>query len=627
MLKWKRCGVWIFVASLCLLMGLPISQAQDGFTLQVLHSSDNETAFQDPNTLEPKILNFAAVVAGLQAVADSEGIGSIHVTAGDHTLPGPFYEAAVQVESLGANGLADIAFYNAMGLDANGIGNHEFDGGINDFATMLAAAAYPFIAVNLDFSAVQLAEGTPAIQIGEDGGNAADNAGKVVRSAWIEVGGERIGLIGRAPAGFFEVINDPDETLPGLDFIGGRDEENRPLVSAVGMVLEQVALLEAQGVNKIVLLDHAQDFTSDPLSASALRGIDVIVSAGSTGFMGSDMAMGPFNMLREGDAANAEYPTWREDSEGNPVVVVNTDQQYSYVGNLIVSFDADGIISSVDERSGPVASTEAAVAALSDHLGSEVSVPAAVQEIYDALQATDLIQELFEVVGTTSGELNGLRANVRSRETNLGSLAADSALWFANDTVGPTDIALKNGGGIRATILGPNVTRLTINSALAFNNDMVVVELTGAEVIAMMENALSRNPALDGRFPQVAGMYVEFDSSREGISDAVSLDAPSRLVMLHITRADGSEDVLVHDNEAIGDLSRTFHLVTNNFLLRGGDGYQVLAAASEARGFADPGVGERQILTDYIVQVLGGVVDFPEPIMDPRIVKLNEDEE
>ena len=624
MLNWKRLGVLLVIVSLVGVFSL--ASAQDTYTLQVLHSSDNETAFQDPNTLEPKILNFAAVVAGLQAVAEAEGISSIHVTAGDHTLPGPFYEAATEVESLGANGLADIAFYNAMGLIANGIGNHEFDGGINDFATMLASAAYPFIAVNLDFSAVQLAEGTPAIQIGEDGGNAADNAGKVVKSAWVEAGGEKIGLIGRAPAGFFEVINDPDETLPGLDFVGGRNEENRPLISAVGMVLEQVDLLEAQGVNKIILLDHAQDFTSDPLSTSEMRGIDIIVSAGSTGFMGGEMAMGPFNMLREGDEANAEYPTAREDSEGNPVVVVNTDQLYSYVGNLIVTFDADGVIASVDERSGPVASTEAAVDALSEYLGSEVSVPAAVQETYDALQATDLIQGLFEVVGTTNGELNGLRANVRSRETNLGSLAADSALWFANEMVGPTDIALKNGGGIRATILGPNVTRLTINSALAFNNNMVVVELTGGEVIAMMENALSRNPSLDGRFPQVAGMYVEFDSSREGISDAVSLDAPSRVQTLHITRADGSEDVLVADNAAVGDLSRTFKLVTNNFLLRGGDGYQVLAAASEARGFADPGVGERQILTDYIVQVLGGVVDNPEPIMDARIVKLNEEE-
>ena len=626
MFNWKRCGVLLAFAALTLMTVLPITNAQDGFTLQVLHSSDNESAFQDPNSLEPKILNFAAVVAGLQAVAEAEGVASLHVTAGDHTLPGPFYEAAAEAAGLGANGLADIAFYNGMGLNANGIGNHEFDGGINDFATMLAAADYPFIAVNLDFSAVLLAEGTPAIQIGEDGGNAADNAGKVVRSAWVDAGGEKIGLIGRAPAGFFEVINDPDETLPGLDFIGGRNEENRPIVSAVGMVLDQVALLEAQGVNKIILLDHAQDFTSDPLSASALRGIDIIVSAGSTGFMGNEMAMGPFNLLRAGDAANAEYPTSREDSEGNPVLIVNTDQQYSYVGNLMVTFDADGVISSIDERSGPVASTQAAIDALSEYLGSDVSVPAAVQETYDALQATSMIQELFEMVGTTSDELNGLRANVRSRETNLGSLAADSSLWFANENVGPTDIALKNGGGIRATILGPTITRLTINSALAFNNDMVVVELTGAEVIAMMENALSRNPSLDGRFPQVAGMYLEYDSSREGVSDAVSLDSPSRLQNLHITRADGSQDILVADNAAVGDLSRSFKLVTNNFLLRGGDGYQVLAAASEMRGFDNPGVGERQILTDYIVQVLGGVVDFPEPIMNPRIVKLNEEE-
>lgn len=624
MINWKRAGVWL--ASALLLATVSLAGAQDGYTLQVLHSSDNESAFQDPNSLEPLILNYAAVAAGLQAVAAAEGIASIHVTAGDHTLPGPFYRAASEVEGLGANGLADIAFYNAMGLNANGMGNHEFDGGINDFARMLATANYPFISVNLDFSAVQLEEGTPAIQIGEDGGNAADNAGKVVKSAWVEAGGEMIGLIGRAPASFFEVINDPDETLPGLDFIGGRDDENQPLVSAAGMVLEQVALLEAQGVNKIILLDHAQDFTTDPLSASELSGIDIIVSAGSTGFLAEMHVEGPFNLLREGDAGTAEYPTWRVDSDDNPVVIVNTDQQYSYVGNLIVEFDENGVIATVDGRSGPVASTTAAIAALSDYLGSEVATPAAVQEIYDALQATDMIQNLFAVVGTTSAELNGLRANVRGRETNLGSLAADSALWFANENVGPTDIALKNGGGIRATILGPNITRLTINSALAFNNDMVVVELTGGEVLAMMENALSRAPARDGRYPQVAGMYLEYDTSHEGISDAVTLDAPSRLQTLIITRADGSEETLVAGNAVVGDLTATYRLVTNNFLLRGGDGYQVLAAASEARGFADPGVGEQQILTDYITQALGGVVDFPEPVANPRIINLTPEE-
>ncbi len=617
--------------SLAMAMMLVVSAgAQDeGFSLQILHSSDNESSFQDPNTLEPKILNYATVLEGLRAIAPNEGENTIYVTAGDHTLPSPFYEASASVEDLGAPGLADIAFYNATGLTANGIGNHEFDGGIGDFATMLAAADYPFLAVNLDFSNVELPEGAPEIQIGEDGANVTDLAGQVAKSAFVEVGGERIGLIGRAPADFFNVIEDPDENIPGLDFVGGRNaEDNQPLESAVDMVAEQVELLESQGINKIILLDHAQDFTSDPLSPELLTGIDVIVSAGSTGFFGAPEANGPFNLLREGDEPNAEYPTTQEDSDGNPVLVVNTDQLYTYVGHLIVTFDESGVIAEVDERSGPVASTEEAIAALSEVAGMELSVPEDVQTIYDNLVGTDLIQEQFTVIGTTTAELNGVRGDVRGRETNLGSLAADSALWWANETFPDTgvDVALKNGGGIRATILGPNVTVLTVGTALAFDNSMAVVELTGDELIATMENAVSRVPDADGRFPQIAGMYLEYDASREGVSDQTSMDTPSRVATLIITRADGTEDVLVQDFEAQGDLSRTFTMVTNSFLLTGGDGYQSLAAASEARGSEDPGVGERQILVDYITEELGGEVDREDPPMDARIVRLDEGE-
>jgi hypothetical protein len=101
----------------------------------------------------------------------------------------------------------------------------------------------------------------------------------VVLSAWLKVGSERIGLIGRAPADFFNIIEDPDTNLPGLDFVGGRDENNQPLVSAVDQVLEQVEYLERMSINKIILIDHAQDFTADPLSANLLRGIDIIVAA------------------------------------------------------------------------------------------------------------------------------------------------------------------------------------------------------------------------------------------------------------------------------------------------------------------------------------------------------------
>ena len=44
---------------LLVVLFLSMAAAQDTFTLQVIHSSDNESAFQDPNTLEARILNYA----------------------------------------------------------------------------------------------------------------------------------------------------------------------------------------------------------------------------------------------------------------------------------------------------------------------------------------------------------------------------------------------------------------------------------------------------------------------------------------------------------------------------------------------------------------------------------------
>ena len=610
---------------LLVVLFLSMAAAQDTFTLQVIHSSDNESAFQDPNTLEARILNYAAIIEALRDLEDN----TVYLTAGDHTLPGPFYEAAEQVANLGARGLADIAFFNASGLTANGIGNHEFDGGLDDFARMLEASEYPFLAVNLDFSDAQVSEGVPAIEIGEDGASVTENAGKVAKSAYVDIDGERIGLIGRAPADFFNVINDPDTTMPGVDFVGGRDpEDNQPLVSAVGMVLEQVELLEAQGINKIILLDHAQDFTADPLSANVLRGIDIVVSAGSTGFMARPDAQGPFNLLREGDTSGQFYPTIRLDSEGNIMLVVNSDQLYRYVGRLVVDFDDAGRIVRVDPTSGPIATNEQAIIELELLSGSEVTAPAAVRDTLGALQATPIIQEAFEVVGATNGTLVGARAQVRGRETNLGRLAADSTLWYTRRAFPDMqpDVALKNGGGIRATIEGPNITRLVVDTALAFDNQISVVELTTDELIATMENAVSRVPAADGRFPQVAGMTLEYDPTREGISDATSLETPSRIRNLTVTRVDGSEDVVVSEYEAQGDPSRTFVLATNSFLLTGGDGYQSLSAAAEERGAVTTEVGERQVLVDYINEELEGEVDLAEPLDNPRIIAVGMEE-
>lgn len=591
-------------------------------SMQILHSSDNESSFQDPNTLEEKILNYSAVVEGLRQVARDECIPSLHLTAGDHTLPGPFYQASN--EAFGANGLGDILMYNAMDVRANGMGNHEFDGGINDFARMLDAAEYPFIATNLDFSQVQLEEGAPAIRIGRDAGRCDLNGGKVVKSCWVRIGTERVGLIGRAPADFFNVIEDPANTVPGLDFVGGRDEANQPRVSALEQVLEQVDALERRGVRRILLVDHAQDFTADPLSTSRLRGIDIIVAAGSTGFMAQPVAEGPFNLLRPGDSAEADYPTRRVDSEGQTVLVVNSDQLYRYVGNLIVRFDRGGHIQDVDERSGPVATMAEGVSALAAALNLDTLEPdPKVAEVFAALKQTQLIQDAFFVVGSTDYPLNGQRADVRSRETNLGNLAADSTIWGAQQNGFPqVEVALKNGGGIRDSIQGPSIIRLAIQAALAFDNRLTVLELTGAQLLAAMENSVSRATFTDGRFPQIAGMELAFDTGFPPIEAATEVSVPSRVRELTITRQGGTQVALVSDGVADATaLNDTFVLATNSFTATGGDGYTAFAAGTVLGATS---VGEQAILEDYIIQVLGGRVQQPDDPANPqRVIRLN----
>lgn len=595
--------------------------------LQLIHSSDNESSFQDPNTLEEKILTYASVVEGLQTLAEQENIPSVHLTAGDHTIPGPFYQASEEVGELGEPGLGDIAMYNAMGVLANGMGNHEFDGGIDEFAQMLAVAAYPFLAVNLDFSNVTLQEGTPEIAIGEDGSNCADNAAKVLKSCVLEVDGQTLGLIGRAPSEFFNVTCTTEEECPGLDFVGGRNDDNLPNVPAVEQVLEQVELLEGLGIDKIILLNHAQSFDSDAIGLADLRGVDVIVEAGATGFQSQPVADGPFNFLRPEDrdsAGEVPYPLFLEDSEGNTVLTINSEQLYRYVGQLIITWDAEGKIFDVDSRSGPVATTTEAIELLEGVIGESTAVPDDVQNVFASLQATPSIIDAFTEVGSTEFPLNGLRADVRTRETNLGRVAADSTLWFTRENEDladlAVDVALKNGGGIRDNITGPSIIRLTIQAALAFDNTLTILRLTGDQMIAAMENSVSRNPSADGRFPQIAGMALEFDPSQPGVEGLESLDTPSRIRRLVITRPNGDEDVLIDNFTAQGDLTRTFVLATNSFTASGGDGYAAFAAAEE---LAQTDIGEQQILEEYIVEALGGVVSVQDPPPDSRVINLN----
>ncbi|WP_164931483.1 choice-of-anchor I family protein [Longirhabdus pacifica] len=193
-------------------------------------------------------------------------------------------------------------------------------------------------------------------------------------------------------------------------------------------------------------------------------------------------------------------------------------------------------------------------------------------------------QELIlnEVIGTSAVTLDGEREQVRNGETNLGNLATDAMI-----RVSGADVAITNGGGIRASIPAGDITKGNIITVFPFGNYVVTKQVTGEHMKAALENGVTDYPELKGAFPHVSGMTFEIDPSQPA-GDRVSK------VMIN--------------GEAL-DMSKNYVLATNDFMAAGGDEYTMFAEAPIVNEY--PALDE--VLIDYI-QSMGEV----NPTVDGR---------
>ena len=185
------------------------------------------------------------------------------------------------------------------------------------------------------------------------------------------------------------------------------------------------------------------------------------------------------------------------------------------------------------------------------------------QAMADAFRAK-LDTELNVVIGTTETELDSRRNVVRTGESTMGNLIAD-----AQRAATGADIAIANGGGIRADRTyepGTRLTRRDILTELPFGNVTVVTELPGSQILAALENGVSQVENGAGRFPQVSGLSLVYDPS-----------APA-----------GSRVVDVTVGGAPLDPDKLYRVATNDFILGGGDGYGALGGG---RVIVDAGNG------------------------------------
>ena len=203
-------------------------------------------------------------------------------------------------------------------------------------------------------------------------------------------------------------------------------------------------------------------------------------------------------------------------------------------------------------------------------------------------------------------ELNGDKEpGNRTQETNLGDLITDSMLWAirkdAELTVPAEDVvAITNGGGIRAWMHKGDLTKLDVNTVLPFGNTVAVVYVTGAELLEALEASTFALPDSLGGFPQVSGMKFTVDATKKYDANAdtypgSTYHGPASINRVTINSINGKDF----------DPSKTYAVVTNNFLASGGDTYYAFAAASAQ---FDTGLPLDEVLMDYITTELEGVV-------------------
>ncbi|WP_034491225.1 bifunctional metallophosphatase/5'-nucleotidase [Afifella pfennigii] len=208
-----------------------------------------------------------------------------------------------------------------------------------------------------------------------------------------------------------------------------------------------------------------------------------------------------------------------------------------------------------------------------------------VQAKIEEFQA-DLTKELDVAVGTTATELDSRRATVRSGEAAIGNLVADAMRAGVK-----ADVAITNGGGIRGNRIydaGTELSRRDILEELPFGNRTVKLEITGAGILEALEHGFSGVEEGAGRFPQVSGMQVEVDLSKP---------VGSRVIAVTI----GGQKLRP---------AKTYTLATNDFMARGGDGYEAFAAATPILGERDGRLMASDVMA--YIRAAGEVAPRPE---------------
>ena len=463
------------------------------FTTTILHVNDTHDRIE-PTIIQGKAYGGMTRLATLIAQHRKTDPNAIVLHAGD-AFQGTFYFNVYE-------GLADLAFLNALPLDAMAVGNHEFDKGPAALGAFALNAQFPLLSSNLDIAA------EPALK------------DLVRHSTIITRGRERMGIVGAITP-----------TLPTISSPG----PNVHMLDLNTSIQTEVDSLTRAGINKIVLLTHV-GYEDEQQLARSLHNVDVIVGGHSHTLLGSTTAPG-------WPQSRGPYPTVIDNPDHGKTVVVQSWEGEKVLGRVQVTFDSRGRVKKwstsqpiiVDEAVPEEPALRALVAAFQK--------PIAQQRDRKIAVAAEAIPQ--------NGALGGIIADAMTAATAKQNVVA----------------ALMNTGGVRASLEPGDITYGMAISVQPFNNTLVVLDLTGAQIKDTLEVRLVRTST---------GLRYNYDASKPQGSRVSNLTLDGRPL----------------------DPAATYRIVVNNFMADGGDDFVPLKNSTGYR--YDTGILDIDAFIEYL---------------------------
>ena len=466
----------------------------------------------------------------------------------------------VQGGSLGivSKGEYIINIMNLIGYDAVGLGNHEFDYKTERLHELVNKLDSTVVCSNYK-------------KIGEE---------KSVFNPYIIVpyGDTEVAYIG---------IITPD-TLTSSSPAQFKNEEGQYTYSFCADTLyentqKSIDAAKKEGADYIIALAHlGTEYVFEQWSAQTLiqntTGLDVVLDGHS-------------HSVVEGMVVN--------DKAGNDVIVASTGTRFANIGKLTL---LDGAIK-----------TELIPTQTYEKTDEEITkYIATINEEYAKLGERKI--GVSEVSLTTLDE-QGNRI-IRNAETNLGDFCAD-----AYREITGADIGFINGGGIRNDIDTGDITFNEILGVFPFANKTCISEVTGQQIVDMLEYGLVFYPEENGSFQHVSGIKFDFDPQ---IKLSVMLDVNQEFVSVEGARRVSDVEVLNQETGAYEPivLDKKYTLASHSYLLMEYGGGATMFKG--AKLLSDTGILDVELLESYITENLNGVIGGEYAQSQNRINILDE---